>query len=314
MASKTTKTTKPKKTVKKVEKKNDKISYTVAKSKDGTIQITFNVPFKDIKKSREEVAKDIGKDLELPGFRKGMAPIDKVIDHIPQNTLIENVLRALLPEPLGKAIAEHKIRPAIYPKLELISANENENWQVRGTTCELPEVKLGNYKKIISDAAKTDAIWTPGQKGSPKKDVKKKELSREEKELKVIKILGESIKTDIPKPLVEEEVNRRLSDLLQRIEKLGLTLESYLSSIGKTSDTIRNDYEEQAKEAIRFDLILGQIVVEEKINVSKEEVEETLKAYMPANEPKAPQSEDQKARIETVLRKRAALDTLCALL
>ena len=309
-----TKTTKPKKTVKKVEKKLDKISYTVAKSKDGTIQITFNIPFSDIKKSRETVAKDIGKDLELPGFRKGMAPIDKVIDHIPQNTMVENILRAILPEPLGKAITEHKIRPAIYPKLELISANENENWQVRGTTCELPEVDLGNYKKIISDASKTEAIWVPGKNEKGKKDGEKRELSREEKEQKVIKILGESIKIEVPKPLVDEEVNRRLSDLLQRIEKLGLTLESYLSSIGKTGDTIRKDYEEQATEAIRFDLILGKIVVEEKINVSKEEIEETLKAYAPTDKPGAPASADQTIMIETVLKKRAALDTLCALL
>jgi FKBP-type peptidyl-prolyl cis-trans isomerase (trigger factor) len=303
-------------TKKKGEKEEiDKVSYTVAKSKDGTIQITFNIPFKDIKKTRDIVAKDIGKDLELPGFRKGKAPLNKLLSHIPQNTLVENVLRAILPESLGKAITEHKIKPAIYPKFELISANENENWQVRGITCELPEVKLGNYKKAISDSAKTDAIWTPDSKESnKKKDEEKKVLSREEKERKVIKILGESIKIEIPKPLVDEEVNRRLSDLLQRIEKLGLTLEAYLSSIGKTTDTIRNDYEKQAKEAIRFDLILGKIVVEENIKVPKEEVEQTLKAYSQGNKPETSQPGDQKTLIETVLRKRAALDALCALL
>jgi len=303
MANKTTKV-----------KKSDKISYTVAKSKDGTIQITFNIPFKDIKKTREVVAKDIGKDLELPGFRKGKAPLNKLLSHIPQNTLVENVLRAILPESLGKAITEHKIKPAIYPKFELISAKEGENWQVRGITCELPEVKLGNYKKIISDAAKTDAIWTPGSKGSDKKVDEKKVLSREEKEQKVIKVLGESINIVIPKPLTDEEVNRRLSDLLQRIEKLGLTLEAYLSSIGKTAETIRKDYEEQAKEAIRFDLILGKIAVEEKVKISKEEVEQTLKAYSQGDKSGTPPSGEQKALIETVLKKRAALDALCALL
>lgn len=299
---------------KKVEK-TDKVSYTVAKSKDGTIQITFNIPFKNISKTREIVAKNIGKDLELPGFRKGKAPLNKLLSHIPQNTLVENILRAILPESLGKAITEHKIKPAIYPKFELISTKEGENWQVRGVTCELPEVKLGNYKKIISDTAKTDAIWTPDKKGSDKKVDEKKVLSREEKEQKVIKILGESIKIDIPKPLIDEEVNRRLSDLLQRIEKLGLTLETYLSSIGKTAETIRKDYEEQAKEAISFDLILSKIVVEENIKVSKEEVEQALKAYSQGDKTSTPPpSGDQKALIETVLKKRGALDALCALL
>jgi FKBP-type peptidyl-prolyl cis-trans isomerase (trigger factor) len=306
MTKKVTKTT--------TAKKAEKVTYVVAKDKDGTIQITFTIPFKDIKKSREIVAKNIGKDMELPGFRKGMAPLNKLLDHIPQNTLIENTLRTILPEALGRALEEHKIRPAIYPKFELISVKENENWQVRGITCELPEVKLGNYKKIISDAAKTEAIWTPDSKESDKKASKKKVLSREEKEQSVIKILGESIKIIIPKPLIEEEVNRRLSDLLQRIEKLGLTLEAYLSSIGKTADVIRKDYEDQAKEAIRFDLILGKIAVEEKVKVSKEEVEQTLKAYSQGDKPGTAPAGDQKTIIETVLKKRAALDALCALL
>ena len=308
-------TNKKAKTNKKTEtKKADKVSYVVAKDKDGTIQITFTIPFKDIKKSREIAAKDIGKNMELPGFRKGMAPLDKLLNHIPQQTLIENTLRTILPEALGIALKEHKIRPAIYPKFELISVKEDENWQVRGVTCELPEVKLGNYKKIITDTAKTEAIWTPDSKESDKKVNKKRELTREEKEQKVIKILGESIKIAIPRPLIEEEVNRRLSDLLQRIEKLGLTLEAYLASIGKTADAIRKDYEEQAKEAIRFDLILGKIAVEDKIEVSKEEVEQTLKAYSQGNKPGATPAEDQKVLIETVLKKRAALDALCALL
>jgi FKBP-type peptidyl-prolyl cis-trans isomerase (trigger factor) len=87
-----------------------------------------------------------------------------------------------------------------------------------------------------------------------------------------------------------------------------------LSSIGKTADSIRKDYEEQAKEAIRFDLILGKIVVEEKIKISKEEVEQTLKAYPQSDKPGTPPSGDQKTLIETVLKKRAALDALCALL
>lgn len=295
-------------------KKASKVTYVVAKDKDGTIQITFTIPFKDIKKSREVAAKDIGKDMELPGFRKGMAPLNKLLDHIPQNTLIENTLRIILPEALGRALKEHKIRPAIYPKFELVSVKEDENWQVRGVTCELPEVKLGDYKKMISDEGKTEAIWTPDKKGSGKKPEDKKVLSRQEKEQKVIKILEKSVKFEIPKPLIEEEVSRRLSDLLQRIEKLGLTLEAYLTSIGKTADAIRKDYEEQAKEAIRFDLILGKIAVEEKIEASKEEVEQTLKAYSQGDKSGTSPAGDQKTLIETVLKKRGALDALCALL
>ena len=69
----------------------------VAKSDDGTIQITFTVPYEKITKAKEEALLDIGKDLEVPGFRKGKAPTDKVLNQVSQNTLIEKSLAKILP-------------------------------------------------------------------------------------------------------------------------------------------------------------------------------------------------------------------------
>ena len=70
----------------------ESIESVIAKSDDGTIQITFTIPYKEIQKSREEAALELGKDIEVPGFRRGMATLEKVIEHIPQNTLLEKTL------------------------------------------------------------------------------------------------------------------------------------------------------------------------------------------------------------------------------
>jgi len=139
-----------------------------------------------------------------------------------------------LPKQLSIVFEKNNIKPAIYPKVDLIKANENENWQVRATTCNLPEIILGDYKNKIIEKAKTDAIWTP-KKGKPDKN--KQELTREEKEQIVIKTLLDNISVKIPELLINEEVNSRLSKLIQSIEKLGLNLENYLTSIGKTAET-----------------------------------------------------------------------------
>ena len=55
----------------------DKITSTVAKEADGTIQITFSLPQEPVKKAREAVVADLAKDVEVPGFRKGKAPVAK---------------------------------------------------------------------------------------------------------------------------------------------------------------------------------------------------------------------------------------------
>lgn len=279
--------------------------FVMAKSDDGTIQITFTIPFSQIKKAKEAVASEIGKDIQVSGFRKGKAPLDKVISQIPENTLIEKTLGKILPKLLAEAINKHKIRPAIYPKFELVKAVEGEDWQVRAVTCELPEINLGDYQKTIAGALRAKPIWTP--------DFAK--ATKEKKEQEIIKILLETIKITVPKLLIDEEVNHRLSNLLARLEKLGLTLESYLPLIGKTAETLRAEYEKQAKDVLVLDLILNKIAEKEKIEVSEKQIQETIKAS--AADPKLAERLDtpeQRRLIESILKRRAALDSLSALL
>lgn len=286
-------------------------SSTVARSDDGTIQITFTIPYSDINKVQEEVAQEIGKDIEVPGFRKGMAPISKIIDHVSKQSLLEKTLSKILPRLVADAINEHKITPSIYPKFELVKAVEGEDWQIRAITCELPKIELGDYKKEISGIARAKSLWTPGK--SNEKD--KKEPTREDKEQEVIKILLEKVNLKVPHILIDEEANSRLSKLLERIEKLGLSLESYLASIGKTADVLRNEYESQAKSAIALDLILTEIASKENIIVVPKEVDAAIDASKA--DPKLAKDLDTPERrrfIEVILKRRKALDSLIALI
>ena len=57
-------------------------SSTVAKGGDGTIQINLTIPFETIKRTRLEAAGELSENVEVPGFRKGKAPIDKVLEKI----------------------------------------------------------------------------------------------------------------------------------------------------------------------------------------------------------------------------------------
>lgn len=283
-----------------------KITSVVAKESDGNIQITFTIPFEIIKKAQDEALVEFAKDAEIPGFRKGKAPIEKVAAKVPQNTLIEHSLGHILPKALGEAMDEHKLKLAIYPRFELVSAEENKDWQIRGITCELPEVVLGDYKKIIQGENRAASIVVPGKE-------KPEEVTREKKENAVIKALLDNVKITIPKILVEEEVNGRLSNLLARIEKLGLALEGYLKSVGKTVEALRTEYETQAKDAITLDLILGKIAEEQNLKVDPKEVEAALAMSQAAKEEKE-DPESRKRLLESILKRRMALDFLINLI
>lgn len=284
----------------------DKITSVIARESNGNIQITFTIPFEEIKKGKEETLKEFAKDTEIPGFRKGMAPIEKVAQKVPESQIIEHTLSHILPKALAESVTENKLKIAIYPKFELISAEENKDWQIRGITCELPEITLGDYKKDVAGALRADSIVVPG------KDTKE-EATREKKEGEAIKAVLESVKVEVPAVLIEEEADSRLSSLLARLEKLGLALEGYLAQIGKKPEDIRADYAKQAKDAISLDLILNKIAEEENINVSEKEVETALQMSQATN-PNQKESEEEivnrKRYLESILKRRGALDFL----
>lgn len=294
---------------KKTAENKDKITSTVARESDGTVQINFTIPFALIKKAKEDTVAEMAKDIEIPGFRKGKAPLKKAAEKMSENSIIEHALSHILPQALANSINENKIKVAVYPKFELVKANDNEEWQVRGITCELPEVSLNGYKEAITGALRAKNIVVPG-KDAPK------ELSKDEKEQVVIRALLDTVKLTIPKILIEEEVTSRLSNLLARIEKLGLDFENYLKSIGKTVEGLREDYEVQSKDAIALDLILSQISQEENLTVGEAEVDAALNMSTASTSQQVESKEDLESRkrmIKSILLRRQALDHLLAL-
>lgn len=277
----------------------------LARQDNGNLQITFTIPWEEIKKSEDKVLAETAKTIEIPGFRKGKAPAAKVKESVDKNQLLEQTLAGILPDLLQQAINEHKIKPAIYPKFQLISAKEDEDWQVRAVTCELPEITLGEYKKALKDADKTSKIWTP-DKG---KDAKDPEPTQAQKEQIALDALLKSIDCKIPSLLIEEETNARLSALLERLEKLGMNLEQYLSSRSKTADGLRKEYEIQAEQTFKLDLALVKVAEENNLNPTDKEIQKVIDEAKDKGQP-----EPHKHTIEHALKKRAALDYLVTLM
>jgi FKBP-type peptidyl-prolyl cis-trans isomerase (trigger factor) len=286
-------------------------TYVVAKSEDGTLQITYTIPYDEVTTSENLVLAELAKDTTVPGFRKGKAPISKVKERISHETLLEKSLGRILPKYLAETLTKEKFRIAIYPKFELISAKEGEPWQIRATTCEVPKLELGDYKKEVAGKARASAIVTsPNAKAS-----EVKELTHEEKEQLAISALISTSKVAIPKILLEEEVNARLAKLLERLERLGLSLDQYLGSISKTAENLRTEYEDQSRQALLLDLALLTLADKEGIKVEDAEINDTIKAS--AGDPdlaKRLETPEEKSLIRTVLLKKKALEKIVSYL
>lgn len=288
-------------------KSKNKQGVTVAKTDDGTVQMTFVISWAEVEKAEKEATTKLSSTVTVPGFRAGKAPVETAASHIPRETLVQETVTSLLPAMISQAYKDHDITPIMYPKLELLHAHDGEDWEIRATTAQFPEIKMGDYKEKIKGAIATNSIWTP-EKG---KVEEQKEMSPEEKENIALRTILETVEVNLPNILVEEEADHRVANLLARLEKLGLSLESYLASQSKDVQTVRAEYAQAARESLKLELVLGKVAEEEKIVVDEKEVDAFAKVTEAdprrAGQPVTP---EERNTIRTLLLKRKAIDKL----
>lgn len=263
---------------------------------DGTIKLTVTIPSSVVQKTWDEVVDEMVKHATLPGFRKGKAPKKLVEEKLDEAKLREEVLKRLLPQGYIDAVKEHNLTPIMNPRIHIEKFNKDEDVQFTTLTCEAPEVDLNDYKKNIQKTTAKGKIIIPGKEPEkPKFD-------------EIVKVLIESVKITVPKMLVEQEVERALAQTLDEIKRLGLTLDQYLISTGKTAEALRSEYEKKAENDITLEFALAKIAEEEKITVEEKEIEEAIQKAKNENERKHLAA--NRYLLASILRQQKTLDFL----
>lgn len=271
----------------------------LSKAVDGTITLTIPLPKADIAEAREEAVNHLAEEAQLPGFRKGKAPKNLIEGKLDPMQIKEDTLRHLLPKAYSEAVLEHKLKPIISPKIHVSKLDEGQDWEFVATTCELPEVTLGDYKDAVKSVTAKAKIEIPGKE--------KQEVNFDD----VMKVVMDKAKVTIPSILVESEVERLLSQMLDEIRSLGLTLDQYLGSTHKTIEQVREEYAARAQSDITVEFVLQKIADEEKLAVSEKEVEEAIaKAQNPAEKENL---EKNKYLLAAILRQQKTFDFLKSL-
>ncbi len=89
----------------------------------------------------------LAKDVQLPGFRKGKAPVDLVKKQIAEQNILVEAVEALAQEALDLGLEEHKLNPITRPELGM-DAISAEKVSVKFTFEVLGEIKVGPYKNL----------------------------------------------------------------------------------------------------------------------------------------------------------------------
>ena len=88
------------------------------------------------------------KKFNIPGFRKGKAPMNVIKKFYGEGALYEDAINFCCEDTYPKAIEESNIRPVDYPEIDIVQIGENQEFIYTAKVTVYPEVELGQYKGV----------------------------------------------------------------------------------------------------------------------------------------------------------------------
>lgn len=284
--------------------------HTLKKLPQNTYELLIEIPWDEVSREYKTAFDLILAEFSIEGFRKGKVPAAMAEKHIPKEKVYEQLIKTLIPRVYEEAVVAEKLKPIVAPKVDLVTAKENETWQVKATVAEKPAVDLGEYKKKVQ-AAKADLkkadIWVPG-----KEEKAPDQAAENDKLLNVaLTTILKEVKCEISPMLIEAEMNRKLTQLVDDVQKIGLTVDSYLQSKGLTMDKLKEQFTREITDMYKLEFILLDIADKENIQVDQADLDKLFGALKDEKDKAAAKANSY--FYASVLRKQKTLDFLIAL-
>ncbi|OGH12724.1 MAG: hypothetical protein A2776_00330 [Candidatus Levybacteria bacterium RIFCSPHIGHO2_01_FULL_40_10] len=273
--------------------------YSVEKKEDGTVEIKVAVPALDAEKVKEEIIGELVKQVEAPGFRKGSVPRDLAEQQLNPQSVKEEVLKKLISNEYVAAVKALSVNPIVNPRIHIEQFTEGTPLEFTAETCEEPKIEIKNYKDEVKKITAASKIVVPG------KEEKKVGLD------KILETVLASTNITIPQILIDQETDRLLSQLLDELKRLGISLDQYLSSRSKNADQLRSEYNERAEKDLKLEFTLRKIADDEKIAVEQKDIEQALAAIK--DEKERAQVSQNPYLVAAIIRQQKTLDFLAAL-
>ena len=154
---------------------------TVTHESDTRVKVVVAADHAELAAAEQAALKRLAKTVKVNGFRTGHVPLEIVKKHADPNALAQETLDAALNRAVAEAFLNNDLQVLARPEVEIKKYVPGELLEFTAEADVLPEVKLGDYKKLKAKKAavsvekkEIDEVIERIQKGlSEKKEVKR---------------------------------------------------------------------------------------------------------------------------------------------
>lgn len=121
---------------------------------DTKVAVSVTLGVSELKDAELAALNELGKDIKVPGFRKGKVPVSVVSKNVNPNMLAQKTLESALSKAVADAFISEKLQALDRPEVEVKKFVPGSELEFTAESEVMPKIKIGDYKNLKSTAKK----------------------------------------------------------------------------------------------------------------------------------------------------------------
>ena len=217
--------------------------------------------------------------IDFEGFKDGVAfeggKGENYSLEIGSNTFIPGFEEQLI----GMKAGEEKEIKVTFPEEYHSEDLKGQNATFKVKVNEVKEVKIPELNKEFFEDLGMEGIDSKEKlEAQVKENIKASKDSKAEDAYidALLEKIAESTSIDIPDTMINDETDRMVEQFKEHIGMQGISLEQFYKYTNSNEETLKEEYKKEALKRVKYRLIINEIIKEENIKVTEEEIENEI--------------------------------------
>lgn len=121
---------------------------------DTKVAVNVTLGVSELKDAELAALNELGKNIKVPGFRKGKVPVSVVSKNVNPNVLAQKTLESALSKAVADVFISEKLQALDRPEVEVKKFLPGSELEFTAESEVMPKIKIGDYKNLKSTAKK----------------------------------------------------------------------------------------------------------------------------------------------------------------
>ncbi|GGL20807.1 trigger factor [Mangrovihabitans endophyticus] len=112
------------------------------------VRLAIEVPFDELKPSLQKAYREIGAQVQIPGFRRGKVPSAVIDQRVGRGAVLNEAVQEAIPQQILAAVQEHEVKTLGRPEVEITDFTDGEPLKFTAEVDVRPEITVPDLSTI----------------------------------------------------------------------------------------------------------------------------------------------------------------------